>query len=749
MVCRFLLVSLIMDAILDDVTIHERRQTLHKMTNGLGLDDAYSTTLDRIREQGENQVKLGMETLMWISCSERPLKAGELCHALAVEVGTRGLNAQRVPSTQALLRCTLGLVTIDEQSSIVRLVHSTLQEYLSAHDTLFATPHSMMAEICLTYLNFQSVSKLPTALRSIPSTMPFLHYSACHWGFHARGGVTESVKRLALRLLQQDANHISASILLREESVGFLSWGERQEGGHPDLRGYTGLHCITYMGIAEIATAMVDKKVWDLNQRDSKGATPLIWATKYGNPAIAELLLRQGDVDPTLPDKEGLAPLAHAARAGEHDVVKLLLQRGSVNPNSGDAGGRTPLSYAAGSGHEGIVKILLERGFVNSDSSDEHGRTPLSYAAESGHVDIVKILLKRRDVNSDSLDKYGRTPLSYATESGHQGVADILLGRGVVNADLSDEFGRTLLSYAAGSGLEGIVKILLERGDANPDSSDMHGATPLSYAAASGHEGVANILLGRGDVNPDSSDKYGRTPLSYAARSGHEGIVKALVERGFVNPDSSDKYGRTPLSYAARSGHAGVVKILLELADVDPDPPDEDGQTPLSQAAMFGYESVVEILLQRVDVNPDSSDRHGRTPLDYAQLLKHTGVIKPLSEQRPFIHNTPQASCLVPEVPRPSPSAQEEVESCPISQQRATIPDMGPEITEAIPLSLPDQSPLNQHEANRPASAPPLNPKSCGAPNSTIPKRSRPLKRCLTAIRRFLRSVRRKFFTPS
>ena len=33
-----------------------------------------------------------MESMMWISCSAHPLKADELCHALAVEVGTTDLT---------------------------------------------------------------------------------------------------------------------------------------------------------------------------------------------------------------------------------------------------------------------------------------------------------------------------------------------------------------------------------------------------------------------------------------------------------------------------------------------------------------------------------------------------------------------------------------------------------------------------------------------------------------------------------
>ena len=191
-----------MDAVLEGATINQRRQTLHKMTNGFGLDDAYSTTLDRIRQQGGSRVKLGMEALMWISNSERQLKARELCHALAVEVGTAALNVDNVPSIRTLASCTLGLVTIDEQSSTVRLVHFTLQEYLVAYPSLFVTPHSMMAEICLTYLSFQSVCELSTTLGTIPSTMPFLQYASCYWGFHARKEIGGNVKCLALRLLQ-------------------------------------------------------------------------------------------------------------------------------------------------------------------------------------------------------------------------------------------------------------------------------------------------------------------------------------------------------------------------------------------------------------------------------------------------------------------------------------------------------------------------------------------------------------------
>ena len=162
-----------------------------------------------------------MASQLWLTARYR---SEELCHALAVGAGTTDHNFHNVPSIRALLSCTLGLVTLDEQVSAVQLVHFTLQEYLAAHPTLFITPHSMMAEICLTYLHFQSICELSNTLDDIPSTTPFLHYASCHWGFYARKEMTEGVKNLALRHLERDANHISAGILLCEETVRFLPW---------------------------------------------------------------------------------------------------------------------------------------------------------------------------------------------------------------------------------------------------------------------------------------------------------------------------------------------------------------------------------------------------------------------------------------------------------------------------------------------------------------------------------------------
>jgi len=116
---RFLLVSLNIDAILQETTLHRRRQKLIAMTDGLGLKDAYGATLDRIKGQGGEKARLGMAALMWVSHAERPLKPDELLHALAIEIGLPDLNSDNIPSIRTLLACCQGLVVIDKEASTV------------------------------------------------------------------------------------------------------------------------------------------------------------------------------------------------------------------------------------------------------------------------------------------------------------------------------------------------------------------------------------------------------------------------------------------------------------------------------------------------------------------------------------------------------------------------------------------------------------------------------------------------------
>ena len=146
-----------MDAILHQSTIHRRRKRLSKMADGLELGDIYSATIERIGAQNGDKSRLGMAALMWISHAERPLRADEPCHALAVELGSTDFSAGNVPSVSTLVGSCQGLITMDKEASTVRSIHFTLQEYFSAHlDIYQQTPFSNCR-------NLLDVSEFPTS----------------------------------------------------------------------------------------------------------------------------------------------------------------------------------------------------------------------------------------------------------------------------------------------------------------------------------------------------------------------------------------------------------------------------------------------------------------------------------------------------------------------------------------------------------------------------------------------------------
>jgi len=702
-VSRFLLVFLSIKTILQETTIYRRRQRLSAMKNGLDLGEAYEAMLERIKAQGGEKARLGMAVLMWISHSRRPLQVDEICHALAIKVGSNDFNNDDIPATSTLISCCQGLVTMDKSASTVRLVHFTLQEYLGTHPDLFDKAHSMMAETCLTYLNFQHVKDPPAGPstnrghsttaetrseeyrnsryakgRSVtpppdPRRTPFLQYCSLYWGTHMRMELSDCAKTFALELLGQFDNHVSAKSLWNSINGGLPFYYRPSKGQ------FSALHCISYFGIAEIANTLIKMDRWDVNQRDGAGMTPLIWAARYGHEEVVRLLLGNKHIEPDQQDTNyGRTALSWAAGNGYEGVVRLFLgprfvnpgtlgrwwgkaprvagllfSSRYVNPDSSSESGRTPLSWAAENGHEGVVKLLLAREDVSPNSISKSGLTPLPWAAMNGHEGTVKLLLRRDDVNPDIPDRgYGRTPLSWAAGNGHEGIVKLLLGRGDVSPDAPDaRYGQTPLLWAAQNGRVGAVKLLLQCKDVNPHSPSRSGRTPLSLAASNGHEGIVKLMLEPENVNSDIPDRgYGRTPLSWAAEKGHEGIVKLLLARKYVNPDIPDRaYGRTPLSWAAGNGHEGIVKLLLGREDVSPDSLGESSRTPLLSAARNGHEGTVKLLLGQEDVNPNSPDtEYARTPLSWAAGNGHEGIVKLLLGREDVYPDSPSISGRTP-----------------------------------------------------------------------------------------------------
>ena len=353
------------------------------------LFDSYDEAWERIETHPNSE--RAKQVLSWVSFASRPLTIRELQHALAVSPEDTNLEPSKLPAESSLTSACMGLVTVDQESQEVRLVHETTQAYLeNRRQIYFPNAQQVIAVTCLTYLSFDIFEKgyCPSdeLLEARQQQNALLDYAARNWGNHAYGDVEQAIQKSTLKFLKSDTKvSCSAQIML-------LSKGRYPNYSQKIPKDVTGMHLTAYFGLGCSMANLLESGVQP-DFKDSKGQTPLSWAAGRGHETVVKLLLAKDGVDPDSKDWLGRTPLSWAA---EHEaVVQLLLAKDGVDPDSKDWMGRTPLSWAAGRGHEAVVKLLLAKDGVDPDSKGWLGQTPLSWAAEHGHEAVVKLLQSR------------------------------------------------------------------------------------------------------------------------------------------------------------------------------------------------------------------------------------------------------------------------------------------------------------------------------------------------------------------
>jgi hypothetical protein len=135
---------------------------LEKLPKGSdALDQAYEEAMKRIQSQEAGFHELAKRVLSWITCARRPLTTLELRHALAVEVGDSELGEDNLQEIGEIVSVCASLVSIDEKSDIIRLVHYTTQEYFERTQTSwFPEAHRDIARTCITYLSFDTFQQV-------------------------------------------------------------------------------------------------------------------------------------------------------------------------------------------------------------------------------------------------------------------------------------------------------------------------------------------------------------------------------------------------------------------------------------------------------------------------------------------------------------------------------------------------------------------------------------------------------------
>lgn len=596
------------------------------------LYEAYNDAMIRINQQNPDCEKLAKRTISWISCAKRPLKTKELQVALAVKADDTQINLENYTPIESMVNVCGGLVTVDEKSNIIRLVHHTTQEYLEQYlGDWVPDAQEDIATTCLRYLSLDAFDEgfCPSerSLRSKLDLNPFYDYAARNWGHHVR--VAPKVDdRQVLKFLRNEAKVRGAHQAMYPSD--YWIYGAYSEENQDDSRKVTGLHLAADFGLEKMARLLLEEKqnphLWDIFDM-----SPLCYAVRSGHKAVVSLLLTTKGSCPNLWISDQQTVLLRTLDPGEAASPEMPFVMSARYPEVRDSLlQQSILSLAAECGHEEVVDVLVKTKKVKLSS--KRSPNPLCSAARKGHVAVVKRLLDAEGIKPDEADhQSGRRPLSCAAERGHRQVVELLLATGKADINSGDgHFARPPLSWAAAaSSAKGVIELLLTQDDLKPlkdfKTTDSRGRTPLSHAAESGNVSAVRALLSSGYL--DEKDCYGMTPLTHAVKNGQYTIAKLLLEEPSINPDSRDEHDRTPLSYAAQGGQEKIVNILLAKAEVDPDSSDKYGRTPLSHAAELGHEKIINIILEKDGVDADSSDIYGQTPLSHAVIARQHKVV--------------------------------------------------------------------------------------------------------------------------
>ena len=286
---RFLLAQLHIDSLARKHNRKEIRQALDHLPKK--LDDTYDEAMQRIGCQDKEDVDLAYKTLSWISSALRPLTIKEMQHALAVEPDQESIDDESLIDEDLLVSVCAGLVTIDQESDIIRLVHFTTEEYFKRTCLQhFPDAQQKISEACITYLSFDVFEEgfcladkiFDDKLRQYP----FLDYAAKYWGHHTRGNTEKVVEQSALRFLLSEGKVPGASQVL-------LDKGYRRPGYIDDIPILYGIHLVAYFGLQDILVVLLEMEA-DVEAKDSRGWTALHWSARNGYEAVVRLLLEKG-----------------------------------------------------------------------------------------------------------------------------------------------------------------------------------------------------------------------------------------------------------------------------------------------------------------------------------------------------------------------------------------------------------------------------------------------------------------------
>ncbi|KAH6903936.1 ankyrin repeat-containing domain protein [Coprinopsis sp. MPI-PUGE-AT-0042] len=480
------------------------------------IEDVYTKTWQRIIYQGPKQSNLAKLVLLWITHAHGEMTIDALRRAIATSPETHVFDPKRMVPKALLISVCCGLVSVDDKTRIVRLIHYTTRDAILPRILeLFPIPHALLAHVCIAHI----------------ATCGLQNYSETAIGYGARNQREEDLKNLM-------------------HSDSLLAYAHRSWAHHTS-------QCDQYPPVIAVATALVLNSMafpldgedrFDLVLQSPNAQTQhykdslLMLAVEHGHLTCAKALLSLADVDVNLRGCDGRSALMCAIEKEHMECLQLLLKSPAIDLNVVGHGGLTALLLAFHGGYLEAVKLLLESPGIDINAVDTSGWTALMFAALGDCTEVVKLLLGLPGIDINAVDENSWTALMHATRWGYTEVVKVLLGFPGIDINAEDKGGCTALILAAEKGKLEVVKHLLDA-----PSVDINQVCCIG---------------GWGRIETDYKNEW--TALMVAAHEGHTDVVKQLLNAPRIDANVVCKTSReTALSHASKRGHKEIVDLLL------------------------------------------------------------------------------------------------------------------------------------------------------------------------------------------
>ncbi|XP_071041842.1 alpha-latrocrustotoxin-Lt1a-like [Parasteatoda tepidariorum] len=277
----------------------------------------------------------------------------------------------------------------------------------------------------------------------------------------------------------------------------------------------------------------VDRKV--LNQKDSKGYTPLHIAIENNRSDFVNELVKQGADVNAKTNEDNVTPLHLAVRFQSEKSVEHLLSSNKIKPNEVERSGKTPLHVAVSDNSlsTNIAHLLIKNNKVDVNVKDSLGLTALHIAVSLNSGENSRHLMARNGIDLYAKDKNGMAPIHYAAMYGYEDIVGGFVAYGMDNL--------------------------------NSPATDKKW-TPLHFAVYFKHERLVDGLVGwvqtKGKISVDEPDAQQQTPLHLAAQSGDDKSVDHLAAAGAKTYKKTAE-GYTPLAIAIINKKEDTVRDIV------------------------------------------------------------------------------------------------------------------------------------------------------------------------------------------